>query len=291
MNIQNVLGVKVNTGFTMESALEHIEKNLLSSKIPNYICTTNSEFVMKAQEDTEFKTIINNSALSLPDGIGVVMALEYLRKVEKLPKGIFLPLQALVQGINTGLFSHLNEQRISGMSLVYNLCKLSASKGYTVFFLGGRKRNMKGELEDTSVDVSQLAIQNMQKEFPGLKVIGGTSEYTHNMKDDEETLKYIHRCMAQHGVSHIDVLFVAYNFVTQEKWIVRNMNKIPATLSLGVGRTIDHMAFTSDLSVLANKQRKTEWLMSIINTPWKLKRIATAFPGFPIKVFLSSITS
>jgi N-acetylglucosaminyldiphosphoundecaprenol N-acetyl-beta-D-mannosaminyltransferase len=289
MKTDYVLGVKINTGFTMPSVLKYIEDVFLSQKKSSYICTTNAEFIMKAQEDSNFKSLINGADLSLPDGIGVVMAIDYLRRVEKFRRDPLFPLHALFTGLSAGFTPNLSEQRIAGMSLVYNLCKLASERNYSVFFLGGRKRDALGRLEENTNDIAQMAAYNMKIRFPGLNVIGATSAYTHNEKDDAETMKFIHKAMAQSGVSHIDILFVAYNFVTQEKWILRNMNKIPARLSLGVGRTIEHMALENDSHILDNRQRKTEWLMSLINTPWKIKRIAKAFPAFPLKVFLSSI--
>ncbi|EKE00374.1 MAG: teichoic acid biosynthesis protein, partial [uncultured bacterium] len=73
MQEQYILGVKVNTGFTMQTAVDHIAK-LLSDGKNHYISTTNAEFVMTSQKDSEFKNIINKADLSLPDGAGILFA-------------------------------------------------------------------------------------------------------------------------------------------------------------------------------------------------------------------------
>jgi len=289
MEVNNILGVKINTGFTMASALEYIQTKLLSDGKSHYICTTNPEFIMKAQEDSHFKDIINKADLSLPDGIGVAMALEYNNRVSQLKKNNVFPARALMEGLTVGFKGKLAVERIAGMSLVYNLIKVSAEKKYSIFLLGGRRRSITGALKDNSVDVATLAARNIKKYFPNVTIIGATSEFTFKESDDYETLKFLHESMDKHNVSHIDILLVAYNFCDQEKWIVRNAHKIPAKLSIGVGRTLDNIAFNADLSIMNNAQKKTEWFMSLIRIPWKIKRVLTAFPAFPLRVFLSSL--
>lgn len=63
----NVLGVGVDSTELVE-VLEKIAKEKL------FIVTVNPEFVMLAQDDPEFKNILNNADLAIPDGVGLKLA-------------------------------------------------------------------------------------------------------------------------------------------------------------------------------------------------------------------------
>jgi N-acetylglucosaminyldiphosphoundecaprenol N-acetyl-beta-D-mannosaminyltransferase len=68
----SILGVPVHD-VTTEETLAFIDQ-FVREKTPHQICTVNPEFIMTAQQDAEFKRILNQAALNLPDGIGVVWA-------------------------------------------------------------------------------------------------------------------------------------------------------------------------------------------------------------------------
>jgi len=51
---------------------DRIDSFLLSKK-QHYIVTPNPEFLVKAQEDREFKDILNKADLAIPDGIGLIL--------------------------------------------------------------------------------------------------------------------------------------------------------------------------------------------------------------------------
>ncbi len=99
------------------------------------ICTTNPEFVMTAQKDEDFRRVLHEADLCIPDGIGLVWASRWLRK----------PLP----------------QRVPGSELVYHLAKLCAQEGWRLFLLGA------------APGVAETAAAIFQKKHPRL-VIAGT---------------------------------------------------------------------------------------------------------------------
>ncbi|HOY56382.1 MAG TPA: hypothetical protein PLH37_03110, partial [bacterium] len=72
-----ILNIKINA-LTKTEVLNLI-KNLLAdaNSGQQQLVTTNPEFIMAAQEDVDFKNIINNSWLSVADGYGVRLAAKY----------------------------------------------------------------------------------------------------------------------------------------------------------------------------------------------------------------------
>jgi N-acetylglucosaminyldiphosphoundecaprenol N-acetyl-beta-D-mannosaminyltransferase len=73
-----ILGTRVDN-FSKEEILEKIEFFLREDTF-HQIVTVNPEFILHAQEDEEFRTIINQSSLNIADGIGLKYAFFLHRK-------------------------------------------------------------------------------------------------------------------------------------------------------------------------------------------------------------------
>lgn len=66
-----ILGVRVDS-VTMEQTIGLLESMVLGEG-KHHVVTVNPEFIMTAHRDEMFRAVLNRSALSLPDGIGVVL--------------------------------------------------------------------------------------------------------------------------------------------------------------------------------------------------------------------------
>lgn len=101
----NVLGVGVDsTTRTAVLTMINDQCQMSNTAKPLFIVTVNPEFVMLAQDDPEFKNILNNADLAIPDGVG----LRFAQKTLNI---------------------------IPGRKLVEEILKLNK---YKVFFLGGQ---------------------------------------------------------------------------------------------------------------------------------------------------------
>jgi len=130
--IIKILGVPVHD-VTMAETLDAIGR-FIETQTPHQICTVNPEFIMAAQQDAEFRLILNRSALNLPDGIGVVWA-------------------AHRQG-------HSLRERVAGSDLIYRLSERAALTGWKIFLLGAGK------------GVAAQAARRLQTRYPGLTIVG-----------------------------------------------------------------------------------------------------------------------
>lgn len=128
-----ILRVDVHA-LTNAQALTLIEQFIASGQ-PHQLVTVNPEFVVAAQSDDEFRHIINNAALALPDGVGLLFA-------ARLLKTIPLP------------------ERVPGSDLVVRLAELSHQRGYRIYFLGA------------GAGVAQKAAEYLKKMYPDLQVAG-----------------------------------------------------------------------------------------------------------------------
>ena len=102
---KHILGVKIDD-VSLEEAVSIVE-DWLKKADQHYIVTPNPEFLMTAQKDAEFKKILNESDLSIPDGKGLRIGTDIV--------------------CNT-----------TGIDLMERLIKLADEKGLTTGFLGGR---------------------------------------------------------------------------------------------------------------------------------------------------------
>ncbi|MFA6493259.1 MAG: WecB/TagA/CpsF family glycosyltransferase [Patescibacteria group bacterium] len=115
--------------------------SFLKTKELSQIVTVNPEFVLAAQKDKEFKSILNKSDLSVPDGFG-------------------LKIGAWILGKQIG-------ERLTGVDLTWELAKLASQKGYSIYLLGAAS----GIAEKTAKRLKLL--------YPALKITGtyaGTPE-------------------------------------------------------------------------------------------------------------------
>ena len=134
-----VLGVRVDRVSQLQ-ALDMIDQLIALIRTGGHtspcqqIVTVNTEFVMAAQKNSEFRQTINNAALVVADGIGVVWATHFV--------GFPTP------------------ERITGTDTLVTLAKRCADKGYRLYLLGAAP----GIAEKTSVCLQALA--------PGLQIAG-----------------------------------------------------------------------------------------------------------------------
>jgi N-acetylglucosaminyldiphosphoundecaprenol N-acetyl-beta-D-mannosaminyltransferase len=289
---KEILGVSVNTDFTAEQAVMLVENMIQDEKSGHYICTTNPEFIIEAQKDPRFKEIINSADLSVPDGVGIVAADDYLDKVSALKRDRLFVLRAFLLGIKIGLktmLGHYNRRRVAGVYLAEKLFKLSSEKGYSIFLLGGWPRDWTGRNIKIENDFATLVARSIEEKCPGAVIVGSTSGFSSGEQDDEKTLEFIKNKMNEKGITKIDILMVAYGQKKQENWIVRNSSKIPVQVSIGLGGTFDYIVgHYKQIPTIVTKMG-LDWLFRLLTQPFRIRRIINAFPIFPFKIFLFSL--
>jgi exopolysaccharide biosynthesis WecB/TagA/CpsF family protein len=322
---RHILGIKVDF-VSVEQVLSRI--GVLLQKSPSeygqILCTTNPEFILSAQKDEEFAKIINNSLLSVPDGIGVSYAKAYLdfldrnlafknkvqdkvikNKVQnKVVKNkVMLSLSfdyifflfnycfVIIKFLLNLIFGKISfPKRVSGADLIYDICALAEERGYSVFLLGGWPTDFWGRpMENPNFDLAQEASKKLLALFPRLNIIGATSEFSYKDKDDADSICYIKEEMLHKGVIDIDILFVCYGHKSQEKWLQRNMLKIPAKLGLGLGGTFDYVTGRKKRSPKLIKKYNIEWLYRLVTQPWRIKRIFNSSVVFIYALIVNNI--
>jgi N-acetylglucosaminyldiphosphoundecaprenol N-acetyl-beta-D-mannosaminyltransferase len=128
----NILGVGVSA-MNMSQAV-NLVTTAVSAGQKGYVCVTGVHGIMEAQKDAAFKTILNRSFLTTPDGMPTVW----------------------VGRMN----SHSQMSRVYGPDFMLNVCAASIEKGHTHFLYGGND------------GVAEQLKQVLTARFPGLKIVG-----------------------------------------------------------------------------------------------------------------------
>ncbi|MDN5331894.1 MAG: N-acetylglucosaminyldiphosphoundecaprenol N-acetyl-beta-D-mannosaminyltransferase [Tepidanaerobacteraceae bacterium] len=140
-----ILGVYLNS-VNYEIAIKKVIEFTKSDGL-KIIVTPNAEIIMAAQKDKKLKDAINSADLSLPDGIGVVLASKILGK----------PL----------------EQRTTGFDLMMMILEKARDEGLSIFLLGGKP------------GVAEGAAENIKKKFPGIEIAGVHHGYFDESEENE----------------------------------------------------------------------------------------------------------
>ncbi len=248
-----IFGVGI-TDETQENILKYILQGLKKSGEKYYVVTPNPEILVYAKNHQDFKAILNNARLALPDGVGVIWAGKILGKK----------------------FS----EKGTGTDLLEKLCSGVARQPITVGFLGGRDK------------IAEMTAECLVSKYPGLKVSFVGSEWKEegfrvlNPKLEAGNLKLernknlpsnfkLQKSNLQHPVSSlksIDLLFVAYGFPKQEEWMSKNLSKLPVKVAIGVGGAFDYISGNVPRAPVSIRKIGFEWLFRLIVQPWRIKR-------------------
>ena len=146
MQKQVLLNTYVNN-VSMDETIHAIEAMIEEGK-KTYIVPINVDVVMKIEQDSYLKKIVDQADMVLVDGKPLI----WISKIHKHPV----------------------KAKISGSDLVPIICKNAAEKGYTVFIIGGKD------------GVADKAKESLEKDFSGIKVVGTYSPPFGFEKDKNE---------------------------------------------------------------------------------------------------------
>lgn len=265
-----VMGVKVSV--VNDSNVIEIIKELVAEKEQIQITTPNAEHILLAQENKEFRQVINESDLAVPDGMWVVRevrkemmvakSLEGKESVNRFNRSIQYTVYS-IQEIIKKIINYENEdnkeenniERVTGVDLIEKLCGLAVEKNWKIGLMGADEETRK------------QAGKNLNKKYEGLRIVSLKSHKNirQNRDEDEEILRVINK-------QNIDVLLVAYGAPEQEMWISKNLAKTRVKIAMGVGGAFDFISGKVKRAPVAWQKLGIEWLWRLIQEPWRIKR-------------------
>ena len=141
-------------------------------------------------------------------------------------------------------------KKLAGIELCQN-CISQLDKN--IFMLGASK------------EVIEKAHENLKIKFPNSKIVGYHDGYFSD-ENDQEIINQINSL-------NTDILLVGLGVPRQEKWIRKNLNKINASVFIGVGGSFDVFSGKIKRAPEIMIKLHLEWFYRLYKEPWRWKRM------------------
>jgi len=255
----NILGVRIDN-FSKKEILEKIEF-FLNEENFHHIATVNPEFVLRAQEDSEFKNILNKTDLNVADGVGISYA--FLRYGQRL------------------------EGRIAGVDLMQEILQTADQKKMSLFLA----------IHQNGLSCFAEIKKALNEKYPNIEIAGADIDPRKSKKMLTEILNQVQDDKEKNRDA--DILFCNFGFPAQEKFINSLKNKQNASLQLkgsqgkiriamGVGGSFDFVTGKVQRAPLWMQKIGLEWLWRFMQEPgYRFKRIINAVIIFPIRILFN----
>jgi len=243
----SILGVPVHD-VTLAEACDVAERLIVQGGAHQF-ATVNPEFIMAARRDAEFMRVLHQTAINVPDGVGVLWAAR--RK------------------------GHVLRERVAGVELMDKLCAMASTNGWRAYFLGA------------APGVAERAAAVMALKYPGL-MIAGAYAGSPKPVDEAGIVERIrtsqpHLLFVAYGAPRQDV-WLARNTPA----LTPNSRPLgEGFVGVGVGGAFDFITGVQTRAPEWARSAGLEWLFRLVRQPSRWKR-QTALLRFVIAAMLES---
>jgi len=242
-----ILGIRIDN-FSKKEILEKIEFFLNEEKL-HQIATVNPEFILRAQKDSEFKSILNKTDLNVADGAGISYA--FLRNG-----------------------AHL-ENRIAGIDLMQEILQIADEKRLSLFLAihrGGLSRF--AEIKKT-----------LNEKYPNIEIAGADVD---PRKSKKMLAQIDHTLVFCNFGFPAQEKFINLLKNRQDASLQLKGSQGKIKIAMGVGGSFDFVTGKIQRAPLWMQQIGLEWLWRFIQEPrYRFKRIIRAVIVFPISILFN----
>ena len=234
--------------FAMVEMADVIDRadRIIATRKCEYFITANLNYLMLTAQHTDLAQVNAGADLTIADGFPIVLRSWFNR--------IRLP------------------GRVAGSDMIVELARLSADKGYRIYFLGG------------APGVAQKAADKLQSMFPALQVAGCAAPPFRPLSESEQA-----ELFSEIRGSQADILLVAFGQPKGERWIHEHHQSLGVPLSIQLGASFDFLAGTAKRAPKFWQWTGCEWLYRTLHEP---KRLAPRYFGniaFLIKSIVADV--
>jgi N-acetylglucosaminyldiphosphoundecaprenol N-acetyl-beta-D-mannosaminyltransferase len=226
MDKQKLLNTYVNN-VSMNETIQEIERLIAQDK-KSYVVPINVDVVIKMEHDSYLREIVDKADLVLVDGKPLI----WVSQIYKMPI----------------------KQKISGSDLVPLLCETAATKGYSIYILGGKD------------GVADKAKKKIIQQWSNINIVG-TYAPPFGFEKDEKELSEINERIAK---AKPDILIVCFGCPKQEKYIYENIRHYNAKVSICAGATVDFLAGNVKRAPKWMSEHGLEWFYRFLQEPRRL---------------------
>lgn len=258
----SIAGLMVDT-MSESEVLEAVRQRLRHNE-KTFIVTPYSEFLYIALRDKEIMALLNSADISIPDGIALFLAREFLARPYSFRNRFLKMVQGwwqmfylgwmllLFPGKVYGPFAH----KVVGADFMWSLAQVAEQENKSVYILGGYGK------------APEIVAEKLLHRFPNLRIAGKSNK----LKTDATIISDIQK-------SHADILLLGFGPIIQEKWIKDNWAALPVSLAIGLGGTFDYISGDRSAPPAWIRRIGLEWLYRLFTQPKRVIRIKNATFG------------
>lgn len=211
-----------------------------------YIVLANPHSVMTAHRNQPMRAAVRSAGLCLPDGVGIVLAAK--------------------------LLGYGRRHRVTGPSLLLQVCDAGREHGVRHFFLGGAE------------GVAERLRDHLLNLYPGLQIAGLYCPPFRNLTpaEDAALVRRINRTQP-------DVVWVAMGAPKQEVWMAAHAGALNAPAMIGVGAAFDFHSGNVRWAPRWVRRSGLEWAHRLITEPRRMWRRNLDSPLFLFRVLAQSL--
>ena len=263
-----ILGVEVDA-ITIDQAIDYILTRAANHKQPaGYVVKPYVEFLDQAATNPTLQHILNNSELTLADGVALIWAAHYLYAGPHSLVRFWRSLFQIVLSPKT--LQWPLPERIAGINLTWPLLEAATHRKTAVFLIG--KENAK-DIETTAAVI--------QQKLPELHIAGTFSGRDPSRPLGEVSEAWISEVLIAITGSKPDLILVGMGFPLQEQVMSRLAPQLPHGMLIGEGGTFDYEQFGGRRKKAPQIMQYLglEWLWRLILDPRRIRR-QLAIPRF-----------
>lgn len=276
-----ILGVRIDA-LSMDAAATRIVARAADTKQPAaYVVKPYVEFLDAAHLDTRSRHLLNDSWLSLPDGVSTQWAATYLYGGR--------PSWLRVMGLGSSIIfrpravTTLVPEKFGGTRFTWKLLEAAAANNLCVYLVGSPHGGDIG-----------LAAAAIQKRLPNLAVVGSWPGQLDGLQGPE-LLKALRSqplerdLVADLTAKHPDIILVGMGFPLQEELMAKLAGQVSHGVFIGEGGTFDYDSFGGRRrkAPAAMQRMGLEWLWRLLQQPKRIRR-QLAIPRFVWAVYRAS---
>jgi N-acetylglucosaminyldiphosphoundecaprenol N-acetyl-beta-D-mannosaminyltransferase len=214
------IGVVPVCGIRLAELLQAFDEAIAQRKA-TYACFCEAHLCVCASRDRRVRQTLQEADFCLPDGVATTWGARLLG--ERLPA------------------------RLTGPSVMLEVCRQGVARGYRHFFYGGAQ------------GIPERLAERLCERFPGLQVAGTHSPPFRELtpEEDAEIVDMINRCDP-------DIVWVGLGAPKQEIWASDHLGKLSASLILPVGAAFDFHSGNRKRAPLWVRNLGFEWLYRML---------------------------
>lgn len=197
--------------------LLHAFDQAIAQRRSSYVCFCEAHLCVCASRDSRVRQALEQADFCLPDGVATTWGARLLG--ERLP------------------------ERLTGPSVMLELCQHGLTRGYRHFFYGG------------ATEIPGRLSSRLCERFPGLQVAGAYSPPFRELtrREDQDVVDLINGCRP-------DIVWVGLGAPKQELWTREHLGRLSAPLILPVGAAFDFHSGNKKRAPLWMRRLGFEWL-------------------------------